>query len=485
MSLLDRMKRLLTPPESSGPGLSASLPLGAPALPPPPLLSAGRDLAGAGSMNGKPAAAAETPGASQTISSSRNRRMRIHQAFDASMPVEDRHGLAGRNEELESLLESVLEQQKHGIIFGARGSGKTSLARVFGDLADEARCTVIYNSASGDIGFSELCRTYLHELSAFMGEVSRNGQFQSLLCDPFDARQLAGFLTEHVRRPTVFILDEFDRIQSRATKDELASLMKLLSDMRSRVRLVVVGIAANLEDLLEGHPSLRRHMVSMPISAIPSPALASLLDLCCAKAEIDITPDAATMIVKAAMGSPYHLRLFGLHAALEAERATLDGGAPRIDDAVVQRGLANALREWSSTSPELSSRFRQFLAKRPAFANGVVTASVLAAYKARFSVRSVRLAMVEMGIADDMAAAVIARDAIAYLEPILRASATDDDYMFADSLLPQFFMLMHKGVGEEGEASGAADAGNRPGDMAPHILRNEIRSIFEEVEPRA
>ena len=78
------------------------------------------------------------------------RRDSIYSAFNTALPVTDRHGLAGRNSELEKLVEAIVVQRKHAVIFGTRGSGKTSLARVFGDLADEAGCVALYASASGE-----------------------------------------------------------------------------------------------------------------------------------------------------------------------------------------------------------------------------------------------------------------------------------------------------------------------------------------------
>lgn len=58
-------------------------------------------------------------------------RQNITRAFDPSHPAQDREGFNGRNRLVAELLAGVLFRQNHAVICGPRGSGKTSLARVF------------------------------------------------------------------------------------------------------------------------------------------------------------------------------------------------------------------------------------------------------------------------------------------------------------------------------------------------------------------
>ena len=276
----------------------------------------------------------------------RSRRALLHEVFDTGMPVANRAGLAGRADELERLLEAVLDHRKHGIIYGARGSGKTSLSRIFGDMADERGCLVLYNLASGDIAFADLFRPYLLDIASEPQSKVRRSEVEALLNEPFDARRLASLLADRVERRTILMLDEFDRVHSLETKAELAALMKLLSDMRSEVSIVTIGIAANLEDLIAGHPSLRRHLIAVPVGGLTPTDLDALLRRCLTRVDLDITDDAAQMIVSAAVGSPYHLRLFGLYAALQADIA----GKAVIDHDVAVRGLEVAFAEWRDVS---------------------------------------------------------------------------------------------------------------------------------------
>ncbi|MEB3026017.1 ATP-binding protein, partial [Parvimonas sp. M13] len=66
--------------------------------------------------------------------------------FGANQPVDNPRDLFGREAELRTLREAVLESGMHADIHGPRGSGKTSLVRVFGDMADARGATIIYLS---------------------------------------------------------------------------------------------------------------------------------------------------------------------------------------------------------------------------------------------------------------------------------------------------------------------------------------------------
>ncbi|MFE8583789.1 ATP-binding protein [Sphingomonas sp. NCPPB 2930] len=390
-------------------------------------------------------------------------RARIHAAFDTGMPVESRAGLAGRSEELNRLVEAVIENGKHGIVFGARGSGKTSLSRVFGDLADEKGAVVLYNLASGDLSFSELYRPYLTELATIPGGGLRRGDIASLLDAPFDARALASILAERVRRPVILVLDEFDRVESAATKSEVAALMKLLTDMRATTRVVTVGIAANVEDLIQGHPSLRRHMVSVPVGGIGAESLKDLFVRCCTQAGLTVEDGAASEVASAAYGSPYHLRLFGLNCALAAEKA----GVSRIDREIVRIGFGKAFADWrmlSATTVDLLVRCAQL----PTGHRFVIA---LIAYAAAMRTRVDQAEITALAIGDGSLDPAVVQAAFDMLRPILRPSAIDGQYLFDDALAPQFYLLLH---------SGRIDP--QPADQG---LRSDLRAFLEQGGPMA
>jgi hypothetical protein len=364
------------------------------------------------------------------------RRDSIYTAFSTAMPVTDRHGLAGRNSELEKLVEAIVVQRKHAVVFGTRGSGKTSLARVFGDLADEAGCIALYASASGESDFDALFRPFLAELPI---STAGRERLQTMLGERLDVARLAAFLVEEVRERVIFIIDEYDRVESDGAKQDVATLLKLLTDIHSPVQVVLVGIASDIDGLIAAHPSLRRHLAPQRVNPIPRPQLELLLASCAANARLTIAADAMEALSSAAMGSPYHARLFGMQAALITEAA----GREQVTATDAEQGLADALTGWAEMSEATHALFRRILWDAGASRRMIGLAAVVGAQMSAIShERLVRLGHEVLGggsINEGQA-----RDAMARLQPALVATPNGELWMFEDTLAPQFLLLMAK-----------------------------------------
>ncbi|WP_022683980.1 ATP-binding protein [Sphingobium bisphenolivorans] len=364
------------------------------------------------------------------------RRDSIYAAFNTAMPVTDRHGLAGRNSELEKLVEAIVVQRKHAVIFGTRGSGKTSLARVFGDLADEAGCVALYASANGEADFDSLFRPFLTELP-----MSSTGQERArkMMSEPLDVSRLSALLVEEVRERSILIIDEYDRVQSDTAKQEVATLLKLLTDIHSPVQVVLVGIASDIDGLIAAHPSLRRHLASQRVTAIPKPELERLLLACAANARLSIDEDALDMLASAAMGSPYHARLFGMSSALVTEVGLRD----RMTLGDVEEGLVSALHDWSDMSTATHALFQRILWEAGSSRRMIALAAVVASQMSAISYeRLVKLGHEVLGGGSINEAQ--ARDAMTRLAPALVATPNGELWMFEDTLAPQFLLLMAK-----------------------------------------
>jgi len=396
------------------------------------------------SPSARPPYSADATGAPTDKNPARRRRKElIREVFDPSRPVDGRFGLSGREEELNRLIDAVLFEHKHGIVFGPRGSGKTSLARAFGDIADGDGATVLYNSAGGNLSFVDLFRPFLRELANSSTHLARTPAMQQLLGDGFDASLLASSLAETVTRRTIFLVDEFDRIESPTIKAEVAALMKLLSDMRSNITVIIIGIAGNLDDLLCGHPSLRRHLTSISLAGLAIEDQRQLLQSCCDRSGLTIDADAAHNIRVAAIGSPYHIRLFGLYAALVAERSE----STHITNELVEAGFSSALGYWSELNFDGFRELSLYVDRHPASLLSSTIACWLAAMHGRFTQKTVT----EMLIAERIATTPV--HAARRFEEMLREcdflfhrSPSDDSYSVRDTLLPQFFILMLQGV---------------------------------------
>lgn len=362
-------------------------------------------------------------------------RSAVFSAFNTAMPVTDRHALAGRKGELARLVDAVVQQRKHALIFGARGSGKTSLARVFGDLADEAGCVALYGSASAEADVDALFRPFLAELPVHRGAI------ESLGATPLTVQQLANLFVQGVSQRTLLIIDEFDRVASDRTRHEVATLLKLLTDMHANVEVVLVGIAGNVEGLLAAHPSLRRHLFAQPVLPIERDELARLLRLCATRARFEIEEDALQTLVSAAIGSPYHARLFGMHAALIAER----DGRDRIRLSDAQKGLSEALDEWSDLTPNLRDLFRRALDNAGPLRGMIALTGVLAAHAPILTANRLISAGTDL-FGEDVGGLSSVERALDSISPALTDAGPVGEFQFEDTLAPQFLVLMANGA---------------------------------------
>jgi hypothetical protein len=275
-----------------------------------------------------------------------NGRRRVADAFDAAHPVRTRTDLFGREKELNQLLTAVLDFHQHAVIHGARGSGKTSLVRVLGEHADESGAVVLYFACEPHTTFSDLLNPYLHALpsSAFApGGMRAFAEKLEQLPGDFGPRTFVDLVADRIVVPTILIFDEFDRIEDMALKGNIAAAMKLLSDALVPIVFVLVGIARSVSDIVDGHPSLRRHMRIVPIGRIDADSVAALITRGEENAGVRFDAEARAMIVRASCGSPYHLRVLAGSASL----AAVVQGSDTVTKGYARAGFVDAFGHWS------------------------------------------------------------------------------------------------------------------------------------------
>lgn len=159
----------------------------------------------------------------------------VYMAFDVSQPVGRPDDLRGRDGEVKALLSGVLHRRNHGIVSGPRGSGKTSLVRVFGQYADREGVVVLYSACDDGTSFGELIRSYLEQIPPSMVDPTMVELFeQRVISFGADSSpyQATGVLAMLKYSQLVVVLDEFDRITDPDMHDKVSSLLKLVSTLR-------------------------------------------------------------------------------------------------------------------------------------------------------------------------------------------------------------------------------------------------------------
>ncbi len=280
-------------------------------------------------------------------------RMKLGSAFTPSQPVTDQRMFAGRSDLLSSMIRSIEDQRLHLVLYGERGIGKTSLLHFLADAAGEARYIVAYLSCGTMSQFQETFRGAAEEIpvlfhSSFAPTESDAEQGTTLanLLPPGNVtpRQFADVCGRLTGTRVLIILDEFDRAESMAFRRDVSELMKFLSDRAMRVQLVIAGVAADLAQLLEHTPSIRRNLLALRVPLMSDTEIQTLVANGERASGLTFERAARDLTVAIAHGSPYLASLTCHHAGLVA----LDDGRMSVSAADVRGALDRALTEIES-----------------------------------------------------------------------------------------------------------------------------------------
>lgn len=280
--------------------------------------------------------------------------------FSASRPVIDRDALYGRGRDLDRLRARVLDARGSALIYGPRGYGKTSLVRVFGEVADSLGHLVIYAACSRVVDFSALMRPYLSELATETG-------MAPMPDEPLTVQAVAARLAELGDRSVVLILDEYDRIDRDDTRESVVELIKDVSDLTPSVRFVLVGVATDAAHILGYHPSVHRCLGCLPLTRLDGDAIGQLFRDKATADNLVVSDDLVRDIVGLSAGSAYHAQLIGQRLVADArrrQRMTVDAADLRpvvaeiVEDAVRIDPRLTMLAAEYSASPPLRDRLR-------------------------------------------------------------------------------------------------------------------------------
>jgi len=283
-------------------------------------------------------------------------RMKLLESFTPAQPVSDRRRFAGRLDTLTAIIRAIEEQRLHVVVYGERGLGKTSVMHVLTQAARDARYLVIYVSCGADSNFDEVFRTVAAHIPMLfhgaVGPTSPDVEKGKTLADtlpksPISPRVASDILAKIVGTRVVVVLDEFDRSASDAFRQNVAELIKNLSDRLVRVQLVIAGVAGNLTELLEHIPSIQRNIFALQVPWMSAAEIHQLIHNGGTLAGLTFDKDAGDAIVFAAHGSPYLATLLCHHAGLSA----LDKTRTRVNKSDVLASIGIAVLEFQGRIP--------------------------------------------------------------------------------------------------------------------------------------
>lgn len=266
-------------------------------------------------------------------------RSGVRNHFTPATPIDTIENFFGRTKEVARVISQIRTPGQHSLLFGLRGIGKSSLARVtvqclvgpivtgrafikicdhsdtfetiaavplkhYGvlDLPDEI---AIQTRESTTTGF-----TY-YGLSA--SKLSGNERFEKWKKEvDLSPSAVAALLS---RRPGVLLIDEADVIGSSKDRHKIAEFIKSLSDLKSPFKVIVVGVSSTASDLLAGHPSVGRAIKETKLEKMGDNGIRQIIENGAEACHLHFDSDVVDRVVELSAGFPYFAHLIGLKCA--------------------------------------------------------------------------------------------------------------------------------------------------------------------------
>ena len=274
---------------------------------------------------------------------------------------------AGRKAQLNKVIDAANQRGQHAIVYGERGVGKTSLARVLSSRIRTASGVPPQREAPTSDGH----RTSLnctakprpressganvvapmincHSVQTYAGiwremfsqiEIleSRSRPGFQRGTDQVPGPDLLPANDDHITPgvvcaalakvasfqqdqgvPTLVILDEFDRTPNGLFKRTVADTIKTLSDRATPVTIVIVGVADTVGDLISEHQSIERAITQVHMPRMQIEETNEIIGKGLAKLGMRIAPKAKERVASLSQGLPSYTHRLSLHAAREA-----------------------------------------------------------------------------------------------------------------------------------------------------------------------
>lgn len=288
------------------------------------------------------------------------RYLRAAHVFTPGAPVANRDRFAGRTDQVLSVLNGLGQPGKQVLIFGERGVGKTSLANVLHEFLTPIRSTAysVRIACSSSDSYTSVWTKVIEEIGL---PVPDEWKYPNSGPNPEQIRRIFANLDPG----SVIILDEYDRWDDDDGLSLMADTIKTISDNRTAAKLVIVGVADSIDQLVGEHESVQRSFHEVPMPRMSSDDCAAIVDGGLSELSLRIAGDVRGVVVGLSEGLPYFVHQLMLTAS---QRAIADDrtevAISDVDQAVAEAVKQHTLlREYETAinSPRRDNLFAKVL----------------------------------------------------------------------------------------------------------------------------
>jgi AAA domain len=230
--------------------------------------------------------------------------------FTPSTPISKIDLFAGRLDQIVRVLTALSEAGRHVVLYGERGVGKTSLAGLLLNFhqavhgEDGLSRSVRINCSTGET-FGTIWKRIFRQLDI---EIPETWTYKE--AEPDEIRTILSGLTP----PAVIILDEFDRWEDDEGLTRLADTVKSLSDHAVRTKIVIVGVADSIDELVGEHESIQRNLEQIALPRMSAHELQAIPENGFGRMGMTITDEALALIVNLSEGLPHYAHYLSLYS---------------------------------------------------------------------------------------------------------------------------------------------------------------------------
>ncbi|KFF71332.1 ATP-binding protein [Pectobacterium brasiliense] len=289
-----------------------------------------------------------------------DRHATAQEIFTPSSPIKDPDNLKGRDKEIETILTTITSKGRHGLIFGDRGIGKSSLAisSLNGAIKNEIYLGKIIKVQCGENStFEKIVQKVLIEISPdyaskkmeettktstsagitkILGAERQTETKITIEKESIDPQQAADAIKD---LNAILLIDEFD-VTNDQVKKSTAELIKQLSDNESNLKIIIVGISKDGASLIAQHPSVTRCLDEIKLERVNKQDIIKILDEGESKLGISFEQSVKENVVKISNGFPYFTHLLGLKCA----EIALSKGKTKIDSEIFKEAVESAVK---------------------------------------------------------------------------------------------------------------------------------------------